>query len=284
MRNLVFGSEGFVGASFARYLERLGEEVVKFDVKRGAAEDLRFARLNLSGIDRVYFLAWDVGGAKYLYEQESQFQQLDWNLKLLLNIMPQLQAARIPFLFVSSQLAEECDTVYGVTKRLGEVWTRLLEGIRVRFWNVYGPMEEPSQRTHVVSDFIHQAVFHGRIEMLTTGEERRQFVHIDDVCRALHRAISLNLDGIYDISSFEWVRVIDIAQMIADKTGAIVIPGKKQGTTPFTPIKGRIPGWLPQVDLREGLNRMISELESARDSKEEYLTAQGGYLTNAHPS
>jgi nucleoside-diphosphate-sugar epimerase len=262
MRNLVFGSEGFVGTPLTHFLENLGEEVVKLDIKRDSKEDLRYAQIDIRGIDRVYFLAWDVGGAKYLYEQDSQLQQLDWNLKLLLNIMPQLQSAQVPFLFVSSQLAEDYDTVYGVTKRLGEIWTHLLKGVRVRLWNVYGPIETPSQRTHVVSDFVHQAVLNRRIEMLTTGEEKRQFIHIDDVCRALHQAIALSLDGVYDVSSFEWVSILDIAQMIAEETGAIVVAGEEVGSTPLTPMKGRIPGWLPEVDLRQGLSRMVTELRS----------------------
>jgi len=271
MRNMVFGSEGFVGRIFTHFLRDLGEDVVEYDIKRDAKEDLRYAQLDFAGIDRVYFLAWDVGGAKYLYEPESQFRQLDWNLKLLLNIMPQLQAANIPFLFISSQLAEEYDTVYGVTKRLGEVWTHLLRGVRVRLWNVYGPIETPSQRTHVVSDFVHQAVFKGRIEMLTTGEEKRQFIHVDDVCRALHSAIAQQLDSVYDISSFEWVSVREIAQIVARETGATVIAGNHTGTTPFTPMKGRVPGWLPQIDLRDGLHRMIVELQLKQKMEKEKL-------------
>ncbi len=275
MRNLVFGSEGFVGHPLVHYLRRLGEEVVECDIKRSVKEDLRYARLDFTGIDRVYFLAWDVGGAKYLYEENVQLQQLEWNLKLLMNVMLQLQSADIPFLFVSSQLAEECDTVYGVTKHLGEVWTHLINGVRVRFWNVYGPLEEPSQRTHVVSDFVYQAVLNGRIKMLTTGTEKRQFVHIDDVCRALHRAMDLKADGVYDISSFEWISVRDIAQIIAEETGAVVVPGKQIGNTPMTPIKGRIPGWLPEVDLRSGLRVMIDELHSKlKSAKKKAVSGQ----------
>jgi nucleoside-diphosphate-sugar epimerase len=267
MRNVVFGSEGFVGKPFSHFLEELGEEVVRIDIKRDSKEDLRYAQLDFANIDRVYFLAWDVGGAKYLYEEDSQFQQLDWNLKLLLNVMPQLQATKIPFLFVSSQLAEEYDTVYGVTKRLGEVWTHLLKGVRVRLWNVYGPVETPSQRTHVVSDFVHQSVLNGRIEMMTTGEERRQFIHIDDVCRALHRALISNLESVYDISSFEWVSVLDVARIIAEETGSVIIAGEKIGVTPLTPMKGRVPGWLPEIDLRRGLCRMIADLRSSLNER-----------------
>jgi nucleoside-diphosphate-sugar epimerase len=262
--NLVVGSEGFVGKPFCTYLENAGETVVHFDIKRSKNEDAREAQLPLNGIDRVYFLAWDVGGAKYLYREDSQFRQLDWNLKLLLNVMPQLQAAGVPFLFVSSQLAEEYDTVYGVTKRLGEVWTHLLKGVRVRIWNVYGPVEEPTERTHVVSDFVYQAVFNRKIEMMTTGEEQRHFIHIDDVCRAFHLAMSGNLEGVYDVTSFEWIKVKDLAQMIADITGADLIPGGRIGSTPITPIRGKIPGWHAQVSLEEGLRRLISATAALR--------------------
>lgn len=259
IKNLVLGSEGFIGRAFCQYLVEAGEEVVRFDIKRGAHEDGRIVKLDLNGIDRVYFLAWDVGGAKYLYKQDAQLFQLDWNMKLMMNVMPQLQAAKVPFLFVSSQLAEEYDTVYGVTKRLGEIWTKLLDGVFVREWNVYGPIEDHTERSHVISDFIYQALTEKEIKMMTTGEELRQFIHIDDVNRAWHLALSNNIKGIYDVTSFEWIKIIDIAKMIGEITGAKVTPGEKVGSTPITPIKGRIPGWLPTVDLREGLTRMIND-------------------------
>jgi nucleoside-diphosphate-sugar epimerase len=269
MKNLVIGSEGFVGRPLCDYLRRQGEEVVRFDVKRGDHEDGRRVRLPLAGIDRVYFLAWEVGGAKYLYRDDVQFLQLDWNLQLLLNLMPQLREVSLPFLFVSSQLAEEYDTVYGVTKRLGEVWTHLLQGVRVRLWNVYGSYEERTERSHVVADFVHQALDNGRIEMITTGEEVRQFIHVDDVCRAFHTALAGRFQGVYDVTSFEWVRVLDMAKAIAALTGADVIPGTKQGATPVTPMVGKIPGWVPAFDLCQGLAAMV---EMYRHRKRESAT------------
>jgi len=259
--NLVLGSEGFIGKVFCDFLEKKGEKVVRFDIKRGDHEDGRFAKLDLSNIDRVYFLAWDVGGAKYLYKEEAQLFQLEWNLQLMMNLMPQLQAAKKPFLFVSSQLAEEYDTVYGVTKRLGEVWTRLLDGVFIREWNVYGPLEDHSERSHVISDFIYQALTTGEIKMLTTGEEKRQFVFIDDACEAWHMALSNNLKGIHDVTSFEWIKIMDIANIIGKITGAKVIAGKNIGSTPITPIKGRVPGWFPKINLEDGLKIMVENFK-----------------------
>lgn len=259
MRTLVIGSDGFVGRPFCEYLATQNQQVIRFDIKRGPHEDARTMKLPLEAADCVYFLAWDVGGAKYLYRDETQFRQLDWNLRLLLNVMPQLQKSGTPFLFVSSQLAEEYDTVYGVTKRLGEVWTHLLKGVCVRLWNVYGPLEPESERSHVIADFVWQAVKRGEIRMLTTGEERRQFIHVDDVCRGFHMAMQAGLTGVYDVSSFEWVTVREVAEIIARAANARVIPGQRKGSTPITPMQGRVPGWLPRVSLEEGLFRMVEE-------------------------
>ncbi len=256
---MVIGSEGFIGSSLCLFLKNKGERVIHFDLKRSALEDARIAKINFDNIDRVYFLAWDVGGAKYLYKNNSQMNQLDWNLGILMNIMPQLEKSKKPFLFVSSQLAEECDTVYGVTKRLGEVWTKLINGVFVRQWNVYGPFENRSDRSHVVADFIYQALTTKTIKMITTGNEKRQFIYIDDVCEAWHKAISDNIKGVYDITSFEWKSVIDVANVIAKLTQSIVVPGQEIGSTPLTPINGKIPGWFPRVSLEDGLKKTIED-------------------------
>lgn len=256
--DLVIGADGFVGTPLCRYLEDRGERVFRFDLKRGAHEDARVVRLDLETTDRVYLLAWEVGGAKYLYRDDIQFVQLDSNLRLMLNVFPQLQKARIPFLFVSSQLAQEVDTVYGATKRLGEVWTRLLGGVRVRLWNVYGAFEPPSERSHVVADFVWQALHHGEIRMLTTGEELRQFVFIDDACRAFHQALQQRLAGVYDVTSFEWVRVRRVADVIAELTGVKVVRGELHGSTPITQMCDKVPDWTSMVALEEGLARTVA--------------------------
>lgn len=260
--NLVIGSSGFIGTPFCRYLEQKGERVIPFDIQRNRKEDARFASLPLSRVDAVYFLAWDVGGSKYLYVPGLQKKQLDWNLALMKNVFDQVQKAKKPFLFVSSQLCEEVDTVYGVTKKLGEVWTKLLGGACVRVWNAYGYMEGDDIKSHVISDFIYQALKTKKIRMMTTGAEWRQFTHITDLSSAFY--LSLNSRKlrrtVYDASSYEWIRILDIAQMIGKLTGAKVLPGTKIGHDPVpSDNMGRIPGWLPTVELNDGIGAMIEE-------------------------
>jgi len=271
MTNLVIGSEGFIGKYFYKFLKGLGEKVIHFDIKRDKKEDARYYKFNFKGIDRIYFLAWEVGGAKYLYEKDSQLSQLEWNIKLLTNLLPQLAAQKTKFVFVSSQLSEE-ETVYGVTKKLGELWSGLLGAVSVRLWNAYGSVEPQSIRSHVISDFVYQAVKFGQIKMLTDGSEWRQFTHLKDICRGLHTAMTatkLN-KRVYDVSSFEWIQVREVAEMICRFTKARLTYGAKSGHSVFSRNLGRLPGWLPTVSLEKGLNEMVTQAKKM---------AQNGKLT-----
>lgn len=260
LTNLVIGSEGFIGTTFCEYLKSLNENVIPFDIKRNQKEDGRIYKFNFKKIDRVYFLAWDVGGSKYLYQENLQLSQLHWNLELLTNVMNQIEKQKPKFLFVSSQLSEE-ETVYGAIKRVGELWTHHLGGICIRVWNAYGILEPQDIKSHVISDFVYQAVKFGKIKMLTDGEEWRQFTHIDDLAKAFHLAFeSKEINRtVYDACSYELVQVKEIAEIICNLTGAKCIPGKRAGNFPQALNKGRLPGWLPTITLQEGIKKMVRQ-------------------------
>lgn len=261
-RNLVIGSSGTIGTPFCHFLVSRGEEVVLFDIQRGKEEDARFAKLPLEGIDRVYFFAWDVGGSKYLFREDSLIGQLEWNLKLLENVMKQLQVSSVPFFFLSSQFSEEWGTPYGATKRLGEIWTRLIpHGYWARQWNVYGGVEDVNERSHVLGDFIHQALTTREIHMLTNGKEMRQFVHIDDSILAYQKIMDEKIrGGIYDITSFRWTSIREVADIVASLTGAKVFAGDKKGFSHRDlPAHDRIPGWQASIELEDGIERMVGD-------------------------
>lgn len=261
MNNLVIGSEGFLGKQLCKFLRNLGQEAIEIDVKNGAHEDARFIDLPLENIDRVYFLAWDVGGSKFLYKENTQISQMEWNNILMNNVFPQIMD--IPFVFVSSQLADKTNTVYGVQKQMGEVWTKLSKhGATVRLWNLYGYNEDFTERSHVVSDFIYQAMVNKEINMLTKGEEYRQYIHIDDVCEGLLKSFDISdRTKTYDISSGEWVKLIDLANEIKNITNCKVTRGETIGTSLSIDNKEFVPNWEPKINLKDGLNEMIKSFK-----------------------
>lgn len=253
MKNLIIGSEGFVGKYLCNYLLSKGEYVVKYDIANNPTQDCRFNQLPLDGIDRVYFLGWMVGGSNYLYDPKTQKEQLDWNLKILSNTMDQL--INKDFVFVSSQLAENCNTIYGVLKRLGEVWTELNGGRVVRLWNVYGAYEESTIKSHVIADFIHEALETNNISMLTVGDESRQFIHVEDACKALY--MSFNHKGIFDASTLKWDTIYDVAKLISKYTGCTLKQGSKYGTSLIVKNKPLIPYFDAKIFLDEGIQKTI---------------------------
>jgi nucleoside-diphosphate-sugar epimerase len=264
--NLVIGSDGFVGKYLCNFLKEKGQDIIYFDIKHDTKEDARFTDFSTFKFDRTFLLAWEVGGAKYLYRDDTQFVQLNWNLKILTNTIPQISGK--PFLFMSSPFAEHCDIVYGAIKRLGEVWSALYPTGRVcRLWNVYGVVEEPSIRSHVISDFISQALQNKQIDMLTSGLEKRQFIHIQDVCTALLIVIESDSQEIHDISSFEWTRIIDIADIIAKETGAKINRGFAPGRNISTSNRKPIGNWKPIIKIEEGLRMLIEDTRNYYEQK-----------------
>jgi UDP-glucose 4-epimerase len=261
MKNLILGSSGFLGKRLCNFLIERGEEVVEFDIKNNKSQDARTSKLPLEDIDRVFFLVWDVGGSKYLYKKDSQAFQMKWNNDIMNNIFPQLED--IPFVFTSSQLSHNVDTVYGSQKRLGEVWAKLTKkGVSVRLWNLYGYIEELTERSHVVSDFVYQAVNNDTIKMITKGDEVRQFIHIDDVCSGLIKSFDVEDNSkTYDISSGEWVKLLHLANIISEETKCKVNPGEKSGESLLIDNKEFIPNWHPKVSLNDGIKRMVNSFD-----------------------
>lgn len=235
-KSLVLGSEGLIGRHLCDYLTKQNENFVGIDIKNSEHQDLRTKKLNLYDITHVYFLAWNVGGAKYLYREDTQISQTKWNTQLLYNVMMQLEKSSARFIFISSQLSDDNTMSYGIIKRMGELWARSLNGIVVRLWNVYGP-EDVSETSHVMADFIHQAFTTNKIEMLTDGAEQRQFSYVEDVVKDLYYIMHNEPPKTYDVASGIWTHIIEIAELISLLTGCKVCPGNAKGyNNPVDPI------------------------------------------------
>lgn len=232
-KNLVLGGAGTIGSALCHYLHSLGEEVTSLDLKTGF--DIRKDELlKYIDYDYVWFLAWDVGGAKYLTNENYLRDIIRNNTRICERVFNYLEEKKIPFMFASSQLAA-ADTPYGVTKLLGEEWSRLLGGQICRFWNVYG-WEEPGEKSHVIPDLIVQALRNGKIELQTDGQEERQFIYMDDCVKNM---VSIRDAGAtrVDITNGEWVTIEFVAQQIAALHKVPVKLGFKKGySNKITPV------------------------------------------------
>ena len=189
MKVLILGSNGQIGAYLTEYLKEKGHDVREFDVSNDEEQDLTTIpnpqlHAAIMTADFVYFLAFDVGGSHYLKKYQHTFGFLDNNTRMMANAFHYIERYNKPFVFASSQMSNMSYSPYGVMKRVGELYTKSLNGLIVKFWNVYG-IEHDMEKAHVITDFIKKGFETGTIDMMTDGTEEREFLYAEDCCEAL---------------------------------------------------------------------------------------------------
>ena len=264
-KQLILGGSGAIGGHLKKYLQDRGSTVEDFDIVNGIQFDLRECLLgDLKRYSKIYFLAWDVGGAKYITDKSSHYDQLKSNTRIIVNTFPQIIDSKVPFLFVSSQLAGVDESPYSITKLLGEKFSLQSSISRVvRQWNVYGVSEKYGLKSHVISDMITSAKSFDEIRLLTDGSELRQFVHINDVCEAYERVFELPSD-IYQVSSGEWISIFEVASILGKILKVEVKRGLEKGNSPKVNIGKPISNWTPKVTLHDGLAALVANYEQSK--------------------
>ena len=188
---LILGSKGQIGGHLVDFLKKKKNfQIIEFDLVQGNKFDIRnFNNNNLEKCikksDFVFFLAFDVGGSRYLKKYQSTYHFLINNLLILSNAFRLLKKHGKKFIFASSQMSNMDFSPYGTLKRLGEEVTKSLNAIYVKFWNVYG-IERDIKKSHVVTDFVLKALKNKHINMLTSGRESREFLYADDCSEGLY--------------------------------------------------------------------------------------------------
>jgi nucleoside-diphosphate-sugar epimerase len=267
---VVLGSSGQIGAPLTLYLKSLGHLVEEIDLENHPEQDLRIANIQIEKkikeSDYVFFLAFDVGGSRYLSEKQESFDFINNNTKIMSNTFNYLKNTQKPFLFTSSQMSSTQNSPYGVLKKIGEFYTKSLNGVNVRLWNVYGT-EKNQQKAHVINDFIKEAIEKKEILIKSSGEEERQFLHVSDCVKALHLISEkhdiFNKREAIHISSFKWIKIIELANVIGKKMNAVVRFSndkiKEIQMNKEEPEKYILNFWKPEIELQKGLENIINE-------------------------
>ena len=278
MRITILGSSGQIGAYLTEYLTKKGHDVRSFDKNDGDQYDMTtipnpdlHARISTS--EFVFFLAFDVGGSRYLKKYQHTFKFIDNNTRMMANAFKYLEQYKVPFVFASSQMSSMSYSPYGVMKRVGELYTKSLGGLIVKFWNVYG-IEKDHEKAHVITDFIRKGFETGVIDMLTDGTEQREFLYAEDCCEALEsvmeRYTEHNSDSELHITSFQSTTILEIGKIIQ---GLFKSQGKKITLNPAQ-AKDDVQKdarneanphikkwWKPRTSIEDGIEKIYEEMK-----------------------
>ena len=282
MRVLVLGSEGQVGAYLTEYLNNKGYEVLEFDVVNGRHQDMTVipnAELHRKMMlaDFVFFLAFDVGGSHYLKKYQHTFNFIDNNARMMVNAFEHIARYKKPFVFASSQMSNMSYSPYGVMKRVGELYTKSLNGLIVKFWNVYG-IEKDMEKAHVITDFIKKGFETGTINMMTDGTEQREFLYAEDCCEALETLMlqysEFTSDNELHITTGVYTSILEISRQIQTLFKGI---GKEVTVTPAASKDEvqkdarNIPDpyirkwWDPKTTVLDGVTKVFEEMRRDYD-------------------
>jgi len=223
--------------------------------------------------DFVFFLAFDVGGSHYLKKYQHTFKFINNNTRVMANAFTLIEKYNKPFIFASSQMSNMSYSPYGVMKRVGELYTKSLNGLIVKFWNVYG-IEKDMEKAHVITDFIVKGFETGIIDMMTDGTEEREFLYAEDCCEALETIMQKYSDFTSDnelhITTGISTSILGIARTIQSLFKEI---GKEVGIAP-SPSKDEVQKdarnapdtyirkwWKPKTSVSDGVRKVFEEMK-----------------------
>jgi UDP-N-acetylglucosamine/UDP-N-acetyl-alpha-D-glucosaminouronate 4-epimerase len=231
-------------------------------VPRSVQDPLTSTASNVTGTINVLLAARDAGVQRVVYASSSSVYGANPDLPkhegmTTLPISP----------YAVAKLAGE-----GYCRAFGEVYG--LETVAIRYFNVFGPRQDPrSQYAAVVPNFIAAMLRGDRPTIHGDGEQSRDFTYVENVVNAnLLAADATDVTGrVYNVACGERVTLNELVSELRDLMGSDVEPvygearmGDVRHSLADVSAARRDFGYEPSVSLREGLERTVGHLREER--------------------
>lgn len=163
---------------------------------------------------------------------------------------------------------------YALTKRVNEDYARLfmdlygMETVGLRYFNVYGPRQDPeSEYAAVVPRFISALLAGQQPIVYGTGEQSRDFTYVKDVVAANLLSLEAPMEACgqsYNIGCGSQTTLLELLEVLEDLLGTTIAPrheppraGDVMHSSADISKATRALGFQPQFDLRKGLEQGI---------------------------
>jgi len=287
MRVFVTGGSGFVGSHIVDKSVKSGYEVFNYDLKVDKRLDILKPEVLQSEIQRfepdvIYHCAGQVFLAP---GEEDPVRDNRLNAVSMIYLCKAIEGTDVSMVFTSTGAVYglsglphredmRCLPVcnYGVSKLMAEEYLRkwvATEGVNakiVRFSSVYGG----KRKAGPVNMFLEQAAKGGPIKVFGSGNQTRDFVHIDDVVRGLEMVHERGARGeVYNIGTGVETSVNQVAQLVKLKHYPELeiefVPGKGSiydlPRSWFDVTKAASLGFKAKVDLEFGIALTRNDME-----------------------
>jgi UDP-glucose 4-epimerase len=304
VRTVVTGGAGFIGSTLVDRLVGDGHEVVVLDnLSTGSRDNLAEAEGRIEFHegdlrDRVA-VARAVAGAEVVFHQaalaavarsvENPREVTDVNVGGTLNVLVAARDAgvrRVVFASSSSVYGDQptlpkVETMataprspYAASKAAGEAYVAAfhgaygLEGVSLRYFNVYGPRQSARSRYAAVVPSFVEAMAEGRAPTVHgDGLQTRDFTFVGDVVDALVLAATAPraVEGPINVGAGARTSVLELARAVAAAVGfagaPVHVPARAGDVRDSLADVGRaraLLGWTPRTPLGEGVGRLVA--------------------------
>jgi UDP-glucose 4-epimerase len=299
MRVLVTGGAGFIGSHVCDALLARGHEVLALDdLSSGKLENLHpGVRLIVADVRSAEaagaIQAWRPQALCHLAAQisvrhsvEDPGRDADCNVLGLINVLEAARRAgakKVVFSSTGGAIYGEQDvhpaaeshalrpaSPYGCAKAAGELYLGYyhrhygLEGVALRYANVYGPRQDPHGEAGVVAIFSQRLLAGRACDIYGTGAQTRDFVYVADVARANVLALEGDFVGTVNIGTAVETSINRLYWMLARAAGTDAAPrhlpakpGEQLRSSIDPSLASRALGWRPLTALGEGLRATL---------------------------
>lgn len=300
---LVTGGAGFIGSHLVEALvnngarvrvlddfstgrrENLAGVAGRIELIEGDVSDPSVARQAVTGCDYLLHLA-AVASVQASLEDPQHVHRV--NAGGTLNVLEAARQSRTRRVVLASTTAlygdhsalplrEELEprplSPYAASKTAGEAYCSAfhasygLPTVALRFFNVYGPRQDPSNPySGVISIFANLMSQGKRPTIYGDGEQTRDFVYVADVVRAILLACEREeaVGGVFNVAGGFQTSILHLAAALNQVLGTDLAPifaPARAGEVRFSQGDAsraqEVLGWKARVSLREGLSQLI---------------------------
>jgi nucleoside-diphosphate-sugar epimerase len=277
MNILVTGATGFIGSKLVLRLNSLGYNVSSYDRTDNPSETLDNIDLltqRIRGIDVICHLAGvsdptspdlykiNVTGTKNLLNTVNKLKQ-----KTKIIFTSTFGVYKVPQKgdVINEDYNIEPRNEYGKTKLMAEnLVLSNNKNVVLRLANVYGK-NMPSGKHSVVANFIDSIVKNKTLKVFEK-DSTRDFLHVDDAVNSFIKALQFHDGGIFNICTGVETSVIELVRIIEDKLGkkailnfSVSVSGSGYWRGDYSKAR-EVLNWQPQVDLKDGLTKILDEI------------------------
>jgi len=300
---VVTGGAGFIGSNLARYLLSTRNQVIIIDdLSTGRLENIndiiddKNVRFIQGSITDVELLRDAFKGVQYVFHQaalpsvprsiKDPLTTNQVNINGTLNVLMAAKEASVQKVVYASSSSVYGDTPtlpktesmtphplspYAVSKLTGEYYGQIftdvfrLPTVSLRYFNVYGPFQDPSSEYAAVIPKFIQNVLHDKPPVVYgDGEQTRDFTFIDDVVQANVRAAESAATGVFNTAGGRRITVNELARTImrlCEKELGIVYEAARPGDIKHSLADSSKAhasfGYAPRYDIAKGLKETI---------------------------